>query len=401
MFNTKTIRRKETGFSLLELSVAVGIAAVVATAGIVATTVFMNNAGEKRDSYTANANASIEEAESASVALGLTPVLPPSSPTVGESTIITQTSATITWAAPPSSTVEGYRVKLDNTTVAELKPDVFAYQITGLEAGEEYVIDVYAYNETGESSAASLNITTDPKTLLAPDPVTNIAFSNTTLNSTDVSWTAPTNIGNTTTDKTVASYKILVDGELETTLTADNLTYSLTDLTLAGEYSVSVVAVNSAGDSTTNPSASLTMPTIQATGGTATNIVDNGFVYRVHTFTNVGNSTFNVTEAPAGSELEYLIIAGGGGGEGDPSTGASAAGGGAGGYRTNVPGDLSGGSQPTEPALPATIGDYNVIVGAGGVRGTGGNRGGHGESSSFGDIIALLVVVGVTITLEL
>jgi len=68
MFN---FRKNEEGFSLLELSVAVGVAAIVATSGIVATTAFIGSAQDKRDSYTTNANSAITNAEASSSALGL------------------------------------------------------------------------------------------------------------------------------------------------------------------------------------------------------------------------------------------------------------------------------------------------------------------------------------------
>jgi hypothetical protein len=48
-----------------------------------------------------------------------------------------------------------------------------------------------------------------------------------------------------------------------------------------------------------------------ATGGTVTDITQNGITYRVHSFTSAGNSTFSVTR---GGLVEYLIVAGGGGG---------------------------------------------------------------------------------------
>jgi type II secretory pathway pseudopilin PulG len=63
------IRNKETGFSLLELSVAVGVAAIVAAAGIIATTAFIGSAQEKRDGYLTNADNSIENANASYDAL--------------------------------------------------------------------------------------------------------------------------------------------------------------------------------------------------------------------------------------------------------------------------------------------------------------------------------------------
>lgn len=62
--------KKEEGFSLLELSVAVGVAAIVAVAAVTATTTFIGSAQEKRNSYTTNANESINDAAASSSALG-------------------------------------------------------------------------------------------------------------------------------------------------------------------------------------------------------------------------------------------------------------------------------------------------------------------------------------------
>ena len=62
--------KKEEGFSLLELSVAVGVAAIVAVAAVTATTTFIGSAHDKRDDYTSNANSSIDDAAASSSALG-------------------------------------------------------------------------------------------------------------------------------------------------------------------------------------------------------------------------------------------------------------------------------------------------------------------------------------------
>ena len=64
--------------------------------------------------------------------------------------------------------------------------------------------------------------------------------------------------------------------------------------------------------------------------------------------------------------LEYLVI--GGGGAGGTGDGYRGGGGGAGGYRTNVPGDTSGGNSPAEDPYPTIpIGtQLSVVVGEGG-----------------------------------
>ena len=69
---------------------------------------------------------------------------------------------------------------------------------------------------------------------------------------------------------------------------------------------------------------------VQATGGTITEITG----YKVHTFTTVGNDTFQIQSSPTATvNVEYLVVAGGAGGaEGVYGAG----GGGAGGMRTGV-----------------------------------------------------------------
>ena len=71
-------------------------------------------------------------------------------------------------------------------------------------------------------------------------------------------------------------------------------------------------------------------PGIVATGGTVTDIEQDGQLFRVHTFTSSG--TFRVAR---GGEVDCLIVAGGGGGA---TTGADTGGGGAGGliFRPNL-----------------------------------------------------------------
>ena len=83
-----------------------------------------------------------------------------------------------------------------------------------------------------------------------------------------------------------------------------------------------------------------------ATGGTVTDITQDGVNYRVHTFTSVGTSTFAVTRS---GPVEYLIVAGGGSGGGNNRNGG---GGGAGGLLTGI---------TTVTAQP-----YTITVGDGG-----------------------------------
>ena len=109
---------------------------------------------------------------------------------------------------------------------------------------------------------------------------------------------------------------------------------------------------------------------ISATGGTVTDIEQNGRLFRVHTFTSDG--TFEVAR---GGEVEYLVVAGGGGGGGRR-------GGGGGGGEVNI------------GTTNLFQGNYSIVVGDGaqdrkgrilGDEGTGDN----GENSSAFGITSL------------
>ena len=102
---------------------------------------------------------------------------------------------------------------------------------------------------------------------------------------------------------------------------------------------------------------------ITASGGnTTTDISQNGFTYRVHSFTTVGNSNF-VVSSPG--TIEYLVVAGGGSGQGRHSGGA-------------------GGGQVTwNAAYNIAAGTYPVTVGAGGVAVYGSNSNHTNGGDSF------------------
>lgn len=108
-------------------------------------------------------------------------------------------------------------------------------------------------------------------------------------------------------------------------------------------------------------------PFISATGGT---ITTNGN-FRIHTFTT--NGTFSVTNAPSGTSLNYLIVGGGGGGGVDAGVGTG--GGGGGGFLTAT-------------GYAASIQNYSIIVGDGGLRGSA-SQGANGGVSSFDGNVAL------------
>jgi hypothetical protein len=132
-------------------------------------------------------------------------------------------------------------------------------------------------------------------------------------------------------------------------------------------YTFTVTASDPQNQSTSRSFSLAVSPGIIATGGTITTVGG----YKIHTFT--GSGTFNVTTAPVGASVQYLVVGGGGGG------GRYGGGGGAGAVST---GNLS-----------VTATTYTVTIGAGGAASTDQNAGGvQGtqvrESSVFGSITA-------------
>ena len=114
---------------------------------------------------------------------------------------------------------------------------------------------------------------------------------------------------------------------------------------------------------------------IQATGGTITDVEQDGQLFRVHTFTSDG--TFEVTR---GGEVEHLIVAGGGAG-----SNSTAGGGGAGGLI------YVGLERPSvQPFSSVASGVYPVVVGNGGDKGeTAQSVGENGEDSSVFGLTAI------------
>ncbi len=109
---------------------------------------------------------------------------------------------------------------------------------------------------------------------------------------------------------------------------------------------------------------------VTASGGSSTyEFVSEGNVYKIHRFNSSG--TFTVSDAPTGSTVDVLVIAGGGGGGGSAGSGASGAGGGAGGaiYRSSI-------------SVSQT--SYTITVGTGGsgIAASTDSKGGDGGNSS-------------------
>jgi len=139
---------------------------------------------------------------------------------------------------------------------------------------------------------------------------------------------------------------------------------------------ITVTAINTCGISSASTKAVSSWRPIVATGGTVTNYTANGtngvngVQYRVHSFTTVGNSSLNITDAGSSGQVDYHVVAGGGsGGVGEGG------GGGAGGF--------------VEGTTVILAQNYSVTVGGGGGSSTSDQRGNDGGNSVALSITAL------------
>jgi len=118
-----------------------------------------------------------------------------------------------------------------------------------------------------------------------------------------------------------------------------------------------------------------TFPPVIATGGTVTDITQNGVQFRVHTFTSDG--TFEVTR---GGEVDVLVVAGGGSGAATPGQ-HKGGGGGAGGLVFTPNSFIGAGSN----AITVGLGGASV----GQTSSFSATQGNPGQDSIFNNLIAL------------
>jgi hypothetical protein len=116
-------------------------------------------------------------------------------------------------------------------------------------------------------------------------------------------------------------------------------------------------------------------PSMTATGGQITEYTSGGKTYRSHTFSSVGQNTFNVSALGAesyGNFVEFIVVGGGGSG--------GTAGGGAGGFLLS--------------SATVEVGSYTVNVGAGGPSNYAGTPSNGGSSSIIGAGMTDVVAIG-------
>jgi chitinase len=160
----------------------------------------------------------------------------PGAPTNLTSSNITNTAATLSWAAS-TGTVTGYHV-YEGTT---LKTTVTGTSttISGLTACTSHTYSVKAYNSAGESGAATTSLTTTGCTTGVPGTPGNVSVSGVTDTSISLSWTASSG--------TVTGYHVYEGSTLKATVTGTSTTIS--GLTACTSHTYAVKAYNGTGES--------------------------------------------------------------------------------------------------------------------------------------------------------
>lgn len=292
---------------------------------------------------------------------------PTISGTARERETLTATSVG-TWRDFPTSFSYQWRRGSNNISGATNS----TYTLVAADVGNSISVAVTATNASGPSAArisnATANVTWGTPINTSAPTISGTAVELNTLTANRGSWTS---------SPTSYAYQWQrLSGSTWTNISgATGTTYSIRAIAVGQRIRVRVIATNPTG-STTAFSAQ-TAVTLQAATGGSVSTTGN---FRVHTFNSSGTFTLN-----RNLSLQYVVVAGGGGGgRADGNCCQGGGGGGAGGYRSNVPGQLSGENTNAQSSYSRGAGNMAITVGGGGARASSGaNAASSGGGSGF------------------
>jgi hypothetical protein len=183
----------------------------------------------------------------------------PPTVTTNDATNITTTTATLNGAVTAGSetiTAQGFEWKTTTGgtyTQVSATGNTMSYNLTGLTPNTSYTFKAFATTASGTTYGAEKTFTTTVETCPAP---TNVAASNITETTADISWTQP--------DNAATSWDVLYKesgADSWFTATTTSNPYTLTGLTGASSYDVQVIAHCTNG-MTSEPSATITFMTV-------------------------------------------------------------------------------------------------------------------------------------------
>ena len=178
---------------------------------------------------------------------------------------VTETTAKVAWdEASDNVGVVGYNVYVNETKVNDELVTGTEYDLTGLTEETEYTVNVTAVDAEGNESVRSEAVTfttlktEEPADTEAPTVPANVKASEITYTKATIAWEASTD------NVEVAGYNVYVNNTKVNASLVANPTYDLTGLTEGTEYTVTVTAVDAAGNES-EPSEAVTFTTEKET----------------------------------------------------------------------------------------------------------------------------------------
>ncbi|MBC7887489.1 MAG: fibronectin type III domain-containing protein [Ferruginibacter sp.] len=196
----------------------------------------------------------------------LADVQAPTPPANVTASVITQTTLTLTWTpATDNVGVTAYDIYQNNIKINTANIGTNSLNVTGLTASTQYSFYVVARDAAGNSSSASssISITTTATDKQAPTVPANLSANNMGQTFFTLLWNASTdNVG-------VAGYEVYRNGTKITASSVTTASYAVTGLIPGTTYTLTVIAVDAAGNAST-ASAALNVTTLLPTPGTET-----------------------------------------------------------------------------------------------------------------------------------
>lgn len=192
----------------------------------------------------------------------------PSEPTNVAPGAVGQTSASLSWSAPATSTggpVTAYVVTRSGSATSQtLAADARSHTFTGLTPGTAYQLSVRATNAVGAGRTVTVAATTSPPTAAAPSSPQDLTASyQSPSGRIEAYWTEPASSGT----QPISGYAIYLDGTYLGTLGSASHGVAISGDTPAGlapgKHTVGVAAVSSVGQSPT-ATTTVTVPTVPA-----------------------------------------------------------------------------------------------------------------------------------------
>ena len=189
----------------------------------------------------------------------------PTAPANVRTSDVTETTAKVAWdEASDNVGVVGYNVYVNETKVNDELVTGTEYDLTGLTEETEYTVNVTAVDAEGNESVRSEAVTfttlktEEPADTEAPTVPANVKASEITYTKATIAWEASTD------NVEVAGYNVYVNNTKVNASLVANPTYDLTGLTEGTEYTVTVTAVDAAGNES-EPSEAVTFTTEKET----------------------------------------------------------------------------------------------------------------------------------------